>query len=79
MCLTATLRLWAVLGPMACIAAVEAEVVSGSLVLAVGVTISACARHGSLVPLARLTLVAARQTRSLPFFPPSSGRATASQ
>ena len=61
MCLTAALRLLAVLGSVAGSPAVLAGVVSGNLALAVGAVRSATTR---LVPLARPTLEAARRTRS---------------
>jgi hypothetical protein len=60
-CLTAALRLLAVLGPMAGPPAVVAGVDTGSLALAIGTARSATM---CLVPLARSTLAAARRTRS---------------
>ena len=65
-CLTAALRLPAVLGPVAGPPAVIAGVVAGSLALAVGAVRSATTR---LVPLVRPTLAAARRTRGLPLLP----------
>ena len=76
-CLTAALRLPAVLGPVAGPPAVVVGVVTDSLALTVGAARSATTR---LIPLARPTLAAARRTRTwrtrgLPFLPlPLAGK-----
>jgi hypothetical protein len=62
MCLTTALRLLAALGLVTGLAVVLANVVAGSLALAVGTVRSATTRLGNLVPLARPTLAAARRT-----------------
>ena len=66
MCLNVALRLLAALGLVIGLAIVLADVVEGSLALAIGAIRSATTRLGSLVPLARPMLAAARRTQSLP-------------